>query len=244
MYQGERSALRGRPHGEPSAHLPSVAFVAFLQNHDQIGNRAFGRTRVRAGGRRRGATPGVAARGVLLAPQVPLMFMGEEWDAATPFLYFCDFHGELADAVRQGRRQEFARFEAFADPMPARASPIRTTPPPSPRACSTAPNGSGRRTPRPSPARGRCWRCVGAIWCRAWRATAWAASRTRTPACCRWTGLLGDGALWHLALNLRDQAAPLPMAGERVHALRATDAEIAPRGVRVSVEPVGTGAGA
>src|SRR3546814_5124634 len=53
---------------------------------------------------------------LLLAPQIPLLFMGEEWGARQPFLFFTDFHDELADAVREGRRREFARFPAFADP--------------------------------------------------------------------------------------------------------------------------------
>ncbi len=53
---------------------------------------------------------------LLLSPSIPLLFMGEEWGAETPFLFFCDFEGPLADAVREGRRREFARFPAFADP--------------------------------------------------------------------------------------------------------------------------------
>ena len=52
----------------------------------------------------------------LLAPQIPMLFMGEEWGAAQPFLFFCDFGGELAEAVRKGRREEFSRFPEFADP--------------------------------------------------------------------------------------------------------------------------------
>jgi maltooligosyltrehalose trehalohydrolase len=86
--------------------------VAFIQNHDQIGNRAFGE-------RLNTLTSPEAMRALvsvyLLAPQTPLIFMGEEWSAKTPFLFFCDFSGELADAVRQGRRSEFSRFSAFAD---------------------------------------------------------------------------------------------------------------------------------
>src|SRR5690606_24785431 len=53
---------------------------------------------------------------LLLSPQIPLLFMGEEWGARQPFLFFTDFHDELADAVREGRRREFAKFPAFADP--------------------------------------------------------------------------------------------------------------------------------
>ncbi len=113
-YQGEPSRHRDdRPRGEPSAHLPPDAFVAFLQNHDQIGNRALGE-RLSA---LVPAEPFELARAVLLlSPQIPMLFMGEEWCAAEPFLYFCDFEGALADAVREGRRREFARFPEFADP--------------------------------------------------------------------------------------------------------------------------------
>jgi malto-oligosyltrehalose trehalohydrolase len=113
-YQGEPSAHRdGQPRGEPSAHLPPHAFVAFLQNHDQIGNRALGE-------RLSALVPAdpfeLASAVLLLAPQIPMLFMGEEWWAAEPFLYFCDYEGELADAVREGRRREFERFPEFADP--------------------------------------------------------------------------------------------------------------------------------
>ncbi|HEV2686268.1 MAG TPA: malto-oligosyltrehalose trehalohydrolase, partial [Actinomycetota bacterium] len=111
-YQGEVSAFRGRPRGEPSAGLPPIAFVNFLQNHDQIGNRAFGE-RITA------LAPVRVVRCLtailLLAPQPPLMFMGQEYGAATPFQFFCDFGPELGAAVARGRREEFARFMSFAD---------------------------------------------------------------------------------------------------------------------------------
>ncbi|MDX1431099.1 MAG: malto-oligosyltrehalose trehalohydrolase [Gammaproteobacteria bacterium] len=120
-YQGERSAHRGgRARGEPSAHLPATAFVGFLQNHDQIGNRALGeRIGALAGKRAVRAAHAV----VLLAPSIPLLFMGEELDAPEPFLFFCDFEPELAAAVRRGRRAEFARFAAFADSAARRGIP-------------------------------------------------------------------------------------------------------------------------
>jgi maltooligosyltrehalose trehalohydrolase len=112
-YQGERSAYREAPRGEPSARLPPVAFVNFLQNHDQIGNRAFGERLTTL------AAPEAlkaASAVLLLAPSIPLLFMGEEYGATDPFCFFVDFHDELAVAVREGRRKEFARFAAFADP--------------------------------------------------------------------------------------------------------------------------------
>ena len=112
-FQGEMMPYRGSPRGEPSAALPPTAFVAFIQNHDQIGNRPFG-DRLSAI-----ASP-EALRAVatvyLLLPQVPMLFMGEEWAAAQPFPFFCDFGSELAQAVRDGRRKEFARFPEFQDP--------------------------------------------------------------------------------------------------------------------------------
>ena len=111
-FQGEMMNYRGKRRGEPSAQLPPAAFVAFVQNHDQVGNRAFGE--------RLGAlAPAAAVRAVaavyLLLPQVPMLFMGEEWGARQPFPFFCDFAGELADAVREGRRKEFAKFPEFQD---------------------------------------------------------------------------------------------------------------------------------
>jgi maltooligosyltrehalose trehalohydrolase len=111
-FQGEVMPYRGRARGEPSASLPPVAFVAFIQNHDRIGNRAFGDRLSHL------ATP-AALRAIaavyLLLPQVPMLFMGEDWAASQPFLFFCDFAGELGAAVRAGRRREFARFPEYQD---------------------------------------------------------------------------------------------------------------------------------
>lgn len=112
-YQGEAFRHRGgRPRGAPSAHLPASAFVSFIQNHDQVGNRAFGE-------RISTLSDPCVLRALLavflLAPSPPLLFMGEEWGAVEPFLFFCDFHETLADAVREGRRKEFARFPEFQD---------------------------------------------------------------------------------------------------------------------------------
>ena len=114
IYQGEGSPNHeGAPRGKPSAQLRPAAFVSFLQNHDQVGNRAMGErlTSLVDHDRLKAA---VAMQ--LLCPQIPLIFMGEETGSTSPFLFFTDFHDELADAVREGRRREFAKFEAFADP--------------------------------------------------------------------------------------------------------------------------------
>ena len=109
-FQGQASVCTGENRGESCKHLPPGAFVAFIQNHDQIGNRAFGE-------RLNHITKPEALRALaatyLLLPQVPMLFMGEEWEATQPFPYFCDFHGELAEQVREGRRNEFKAFPAF-----------------------------------------------------------------------------------------------------------------------------------
>jgi malto-oligosyltrehalose trehalohydrolase len=113
-FQGQPSPYRdGERRGDPSRGLPPSDFVSFLQNHDQIGNRAFGDRILKI------ADPQAvrAAMAILLlSPQPPLLFMGEELGADTPFLFFCDFGPELAKAVTEGRRSEFARFEKFRDP--------------------------------------------------------------------------------------------------------------------------------
>jgi malto-oligosyltrehalose trehalohydrolase len=112
-FQGEIMRCRGRPRGEDSTALPPSSFVSFIQNHDQVGNRAFGE---RLGMLTTPEKLRAIAAVYLLAPQIPMLFMGEEWNARQPFRFFTDFHGGLADAVRAGRRQEFARFPEFADP--------------------------------------------------------------------------------------------------------------------------------
>ena len=112
-YQGQLSGHEGKARGEHSAHLPPTAFVNFLQNHDQIGNRALGE-RLDAIARSPEALRAANAV-LLLAPSVPMLFMGEEWQAPQPFPYFCDFEPELAGKVREGRRREFSRFEKFSD---------------------------------------------------------------------------------------------------------------------------------
>jgi maltooligosyltrehalose trehalohydrolase len=115
VFQGEISRHRGGRRGEPSAHLPPTSFVLFLQNHDQTGNRALGE-------RLAGLVPDqppllrAAVALQLLTPQIPLIFMGEERGSTAPFLYFTSHtHPELAQAVRDGRRREFAKFRAFAN---------------------------------------------------------------------------------------------------------------------------------
>ncbi len=126
-FQGEAMESIGCERGEPSAFLPPTAFVSFMQNHDQIGNRAFG-DRIEA------IAPKEAVRAIaavyLLLPQTPMLFMGEEWGTKRPFPFFCDFPGELGELVRKGRREEFAGFPDFQAPSNASVSPtlVRTKP--------------------------------------------------------------------------------------------------------------------
>jgi len=111
-YQGEPYAPReGKPRGVPSAGQPPLAFVDFLQNHDQIGNRAFGERLTVLTDEE---TVELLTAVLLLNPQVPLVFMGEEFGETNPFLFFTDFHGDLANAVREGRRREFKDFGHFS----------------------------------------------------------------------------------------------------------------------------------
>jgi maltooligosyltrehalose trehalohydrolase len=117
VYQGEASAHRGdQPRGEASGGLPPTAFVNFLQNHDQIGNRAFG-DRLESCAKSEAIEAALAI--TLLAPAIPMLFMGEEWGSKAPFPFFCDFKGGLAEAVREGRRREYAwAYAAYGDEAP------------------------------------------------------------------------------------------------------------------------------
>jgi len=110
VYQGETMPYRGSPRGEPSGHLPSTAFISFIQNHDQVGNRAYGDRLSRTAS----FDAIKALAGIyLLLPQIPMIFMGEEWNSQRPFPYFCDFDDELNEKVREGRRNELSRLPGF-----------------------------------------------------------------------------------------------------------------------------------
>jgi len=124
-YQGEVSPALGVPRGKASAHLPATAFVSFLQNHDQVGNRAKGDRLTTL------AHPDALRAAMvllLLSPQIPMLFMGEEIGSETPFLYFTDYHDELAEAVRQGRNEEFAQDPVVADGVTLEAVPNPNSP--------------------------------------------------------------------------------------------------------------------
>ncbi len=116
VYQGEVSQFWGKPRGEPGGLLSPTCFVNFLQNHDQVGNRPFGdRLESTAGQKAIEAALAIT----LLAPMTPMLFMGEEWGSKVPFPFFCDFHGDLAEAVRTGRRREYRwAYAKYGDEVP------------------------------------------------------------------------------------------------------------------------------
>ncbi|QIG78883.1 malto-oligosyltrehalose trehalohydrolase [Stakelama tenebrarum] len=203
VYQGETPPGTEHPRGKPSGGLPPTAFVAFLQNHDQIGNRALGERlilitdtdKLRA-----------ATALLLLCPQIPLLFQGEETGSRSPFLFFTDFHDALADAVRNGRRREFARFAAFADPAARERIPD-----------PNAPETFARSTPEPGPD-AEAWEALY----RRLLALRHAEIVPRLPGAmplgaevlgpaavhARWR--MGDGAVLHIAIDLADTPAALP----------------------------------
>ncbi|ORE93179.1 malto-oligosyltrehalose trehalohydrolase [Stappia sp. 22II-S9-Z10] len=114
IFQGEPSKMHDNtPRGVDSTGQPLLSCVVFNQNHDQVGNRAFGERLIDLSDREMVA---VFTAVLLLMPQIPLLWMGEEWGETNPFCFFCDFDGELAEAVRKGRRNEFSKFDAFIDP--------------------------------------------------------------------------------------------------------------------------------
>ena len=203
VYQGEMSRHRGRRRGTPSGDLPPTAFVLFLQNHDQIGNRP-------AGDRLTASCPAPALEAAialqLLCPQIPLIFMGEEEASQTSFQFFTDHAEPLASAVREGRRREFAGFTGFAGEVPDPNSPA-TFERSRPAADSTL--GSARLelyrqllairrseiVPRLSGARSLGAQVIGpkAVLAR-WR--------------------MGDGVTLAIAANLDDQPVPMAPTGK------------------------------
>lgn len=104
VYQGEVSLQTGKSRGVECHTQPPQFFVDFIQNHDQTGNRAQGERLIALAGADKTR---VLLAALLLSPHIPLLFMGEEFGETNPFLFFTDFHGELAKAVREGRAKEF-----------------------------------------------------------------------------------------------------------------------------------------
>jgi maltooligosyltrehalose trehalohydrolase len=112
-YEGQVYPPRGEPRGKPADALGAPQLVYCIQNHDQIGNRALGTRLCHDVDRDRYA---LATALLLFLPMTPLLFMGQEWAASSPFLFFSDHDAELGPKVTEGRRREFAAFSAFADP--------------------------------------------------------------------------------------------------------------------------------
>ena len=209
IYQGDPSPNQdGRPRGTPSGHLPPTRFVNFLQNHDQVGNRAMGErlTLLADPAKLRAATALM-----LLAPNIPLLFMGEEEGSESPFFFFTDFHDDLADAVREGRRREFAKFPAFADPAARERIPD-----------PNAPETFESSRPQPGPA-APSWTALyhQLLTVRRERIVpqlhdvrSLGAEATGDAAVtARWQ--LADGTILTMAIDLADHPAPLPtIAGQ------------------------------
>lgn len=113
LFEGQRYPGTGEPRGKPGCSLPAEAFVYCLQNHDQVGNRALGD---RLTSDPHHLRPYAALSTVLLfLPMTPLLFMGQEWGASTPFQFFTDHEAELGEKISAGRRAEFQHFKAFAE---------------------------------------------------------------------------------------------------------------------------------
>lgn len=116
VFQGEMMEYRGETRGKPSQQLPPTAFLSFIQNHDQIGNRALGDRMIASQPLDRMKSLAVC---YLLSPQLPMLFMGEEFGSRQPFPFFCDFNEDLNEKVRKGRREELSRLPGFdADDLP------------------------------------------------------------------------------------------------------------------------------
>jgi maltooligosyltrehalose trehalohydrolase len=121
IYTGQPyDPWNGRRRGAPATPLRPEQLVTCVQNHDQVGNRAFGTRLSHEAGVDRFA---LAAMLLLFLPTTPLLFMGQEWAATSPFLFFSDHEGELGKAVTNGRRKEFEDFAAFRNPSASEKIP-------------------------------------------------------------------------------------------------------------------------
>lgn len=241
-YQGEPSPCSdGRARGTRSVALPPLAFVNYLQNHDQIGNRALGeRIAMLAMTDGRDDALRALTACVLLAPSPPLLFMGEEFAASSPFLYFCDHEGELGQAVARGRRAEFGRFERFADPAARERIPD-----PNAESSFTASQLDWRERDRAPHSQ---WLSLYTELLRRRRQALmpWLdgarSGHVESPVAglLRITWPLAAGRRWHLLAYLADDAAPAGLSatlpGESVYASHAEAGHLAPWSVRVALE--------
>jgi maltooligosyltrehalose trehalohydrolase len=114
LFEGQHCEHAGAPRGTMAEGIPPERFVHCIQNHDQVGNRAFGE---RLSEQVEPAVYRALSALLLLSPYTPLLWMGQEWAASTPFLYFTDLPEELGRKVTEGRRAEFGHFSAFRDPQ-------------------------------------------------------------------------------------------------------------------------------
>jgi maltooligosyltrehalose trehalohydrolase len=114
FYCGQTSVHHGAPRGTDPSGVSRERMVVCIQNHDQVGNRPFGR---RLNHQVEPCVFRALSALLLFLPETPLLFMGQEWAASSRFLFFTDHHPELGALVTEGRRAEFSRFEAFADPV-------------------------------------------------------------------------------------------------------------------------------
>ncbi|MEY2439799.1 MAG: maltooligosyltrehalose trehalohydrolase [Verrucomicrobiota bacterium] len=112
-YRGQRQRTTGNPRGTECRSLRPEQFIYCISNHDQVGNQAFGE---RVGRKISPATYRAASALLCLAPYTPLLFMGQEWNASTPFQFFTDHNPELGSKITEGRRREFRDFPAFREP--------------------------------------------------------------------------------------------------------------------------------
>jgi maltooligosyltrehalose trehalohydrolase len=119
LFQGQPTG-RGARRGTPVTDQPASSFIFCTENHDQVGNRADGGRLAHLIDRQRYL---LASTALILAPETPLLFQGQEFAASTPFLYFTDHHAELGRLVTEGRREEFKQFPAFSDPSRRAAIP-------------------------------------------------------------------------------------------------------------------------
>jgi maltooligosyltrehalose trehalohydrolase len=120
LFVGQRSERLGVRRGTDPSRVPMYRFVICLQNHDQVGNRAMGdrlHSSIAPESWRAASTL------LLTAPMTPLLFMGQEWSAATPFRYFTDLDAWLGESITAGRRREFAAFPEFSDERARHAIP-------------------------------------------------------------------------------------------------------------------------
>lgn len=113
LYQGQYYDWQKQPRGTPTGSLPAWSMVAFIQNHDQVGNTLYGERlhEITSPGRLRAMTALL-----LLAPQTPMLFMGQEFGASQAFAFFADHKPELASQVHAGRRQFLSQFTTYATP--------------------------------------------------------------------------------------------------------------------------------